>query len=71
MLCEHGNVSPCVECDIEPLRAENKKLREKVEALVEALEAIERMDYSDHSLINAVLVARAAHRKQEASHDNQ
>jgi len=27
MLCEHGNIAPCVECDIEPLKAENKTLR--------------------------------------------
>lgn len=38
MLCEHGNISPCVECDIEPLKAENEKLWEKVATLVEALE---------------------------------
>lgn len=37
-----------------------------VARLVEALEAIERMDFDDHSLANATLVARnalAAHRK--------
>lgn len=44
MLCEHGNTSPCFECDIEPLRAENEKLREKVKALVEALELISDTD---------------------------
>lgn len=27
MLCEHGNMVPCVECDIEPLMVENEKLR--------------------------------------------
>ncbi|MBS7349216.1 MAG: hypothetical protein KIG95_03490 [Comamonas sp.] len=31
MICEHGNTSPCVECDIEPLRAENEKLRKDAE----------------------------------------
>lgn len=45
MLCEHGNVSPCVECDMEPLRAENEKLREKADVLAEALEhAIDRLE---------------------------
>lgn len=27
MLCEHGNIAPCVECDAAPLKAENEALR--------------------------------------------
>jgi len=27
MLCEHGNIAPCVECDVEPLERENQELR--------------------------------------------
>ena len=38
MLCEHGNIAPCVECDIEPLKAENEALRALMVGLVEALE---------------------------------
>ena len=26
MLCEHGNIAPCVECDIGQLKAENEAL---------------------------------------------
>lgn len=44
MLCEHENTAPCVECDIEPLKAENEALQtlmvELVEALAEALEQV-------------------------------
>ena len=28
MLCEHGNIAPCVECDVEPLEAELKQARQ-------------------------------------------
>lgn len=38
MLCEHGNISPCLECDIGPLKAENEKLSKDVAELVEVLE---------------------------------
>ena len=38
MLCEHGNVSPCVECDVAPLKAENEALRARVAQLSEALQ---------------------------------
>lgn len=31
MLCEHGNIAPCVECDIGPLKAECDKLRKDAE----------------------------------------
>lgn len=31
MLCEHGNIAPCVECDIEPLQAECDQLRKDAE----------------------------------------
>lgn len=44
MLCEHGNTTPCVECDIGPLKAENESLRTMVEALVEALEQIRAIE---------------------------
>ena len=40
MLCEHGNTSPCVECDIEPLRAENESLRARVAELEDGLRVI-------------------------------
>lgn len=67
MLCEHGNISPCVECDIGPLKAENEKLSKDVAKLVEALERIASMDsMSYHSLDSAKITARAAlaaHRK--------
>lgn len=32
MICEHGNIAPCVACDIDPLEAENKKLIEALKA---------------------------------------
>lgn len=31
MLCEHGNIAPCVECDIEPMKAECEELRKAAE----------------------------------------
>lgn len=40
MLCEHGNIAPCVECDIGPLKAENEALRATIAGLVKALEEI-------------------------------
>lgn len=46
----------------------SREYREDMKSLLEALEAIERMDFDDHSLTNAVGVARnalAAHRKEE------
>ena len=33
MLCEHGNIAPCVECDVEPLEEEVKELRFRLEYL--------------------------------------
>lgn len=33
MLCEHGNIAPCVECDVEPLKTENEALWARVAEL--------------------------------------
>ncbi|KAE8546118.1 hypothetical protein F6453_1364 [Marinobacter nauticus] len=43
MLCEHGNIAPCVECDVAPLKAENEALRERLENY-EALKRMHRLD---------------------------
>lgn len=48
MLCEHGNTTPCVECDIEPLKAENESLRRDISALVEALDSAKNL-IANHS----------------------
>lgn len=54
MLCKHGNIAPCVECDIEPLKAENTALKEenkrlmaRVADLAEALESLLEMQDED------------------------
>ena len=47
MLCEHGNIAPCVECDIEPLKAENEALRTRMAQLAEALESLLEMQDED------------------------
>lgn len=68
MICEHGNIAPCVECDIVPLKTENESLRTMMFQLAEALERIKGLDsMAYHSLETAKIVARnalAAHRKQ-------
>lgn len=39
MLCKHGNISPCAECDIWPLEARSEKLVEALEYLMETYPA--------------------------------
>jgi chromosome segregation ATPase len=31
MLCQHGNMLPCFQCDVEPLELKNKELRRHLE----------------------------------------
>ena len=38
MLCEHGNIAPCVECDVEPLEQDLKRARQIITDLVEHAE---------------------------------
>ena len=65
MLCEHGNISPCLECDIGPLKAENEKLSKDVAELVEVLEMMLQMvEMGGFGKDAAMETALAAHRKQ-------
>lgn len=38
MLCEHGNIAPCVECDVEPLEQDLKQARQIITDLIEYAE---------------------------------
>jgi hypothetical protein len=40
MLCEHDNVAPCVQCDIEPLEKENEDLKTRLNHLQTELDFI-------------------------------
>lgn len=72
MICEHGNIAPCVECDIEPLKTENESLRTMMFQLAEALEearlTLEVMQGRGSSVgLTLAIIDRAlaAHRKRE------
>jgi hypothetical protein len=77
MLCEHGNTTPCVECDIEPLKAENESLYRDISALVEALEQVIKAAPSGGPLwhgseqIVEARAALAAYRKQGVMYEKQ
>lgn len=85
MLCKHGNIAPCVECDIEPLKAENTALKEENERLMarvaDLAEALESSQHGLHEecrcgqckfvrLRNAALAAYRKGNKEGPSHDN-
>lgn len=70
MLCEHDNVAPCVQCDIEPLEKENQRLQAQVAQLkllvVDAFEsgyydgAGDDLWYADHDSADGELTETAS-----------
>jgi hypothetical protein len=66
MLCEHFNVAPCVQCDVEPLEKEIKQLKAQIAGLTIALkDAVDIIQADANTEENSASLCRMNNALQE------